>query len=525
MHTYAKAEAQHFVEWLQASRVKDNGLKQRRFHFFDTDHNGQMDVPELELAIAQWRLETGAVPFKIFPEQLDPPTPLVSPEPSEMEWEEEEGTGEGVSWALTLSLRGDLEDTTATIRKGFYHSSTFARCCSLHVGAQLPLDGENITKLARLSANGGGLLHLATYPRDPTKGVVAYLAAKKVAVVCQPVPGLVVHLVHPSALRDCGVPEVLDEMGLPNENGLAGGIQDERSLTLLGFVHVRPVEAGERVNFLKDTVPTAMTMLRYRPGEEAAEEDFEGHIERAEKILFTKLGEYIRKKNPIALFREIDKKCDGKIDLPEWIWGMKSIINSKASDAMLTRIFRRMDLGDDHLGASSSDDSLTYKEWIGTMRWYMKHEYDGIHPRMQEGKRAAVRCLNRTDKNDIIRSQASETAQSAGRGDDDFGGDVEKAEKRLFNKLINYSGRSNVPSLFKDFDKKGDHKLDPEEWMYGCQELIKSKCSSGMLLQIFDRMDLGDDHLGKVTSDKELSYKEFQSRMDLYQVPAVLTLF
>ena len=57
--------------------------------------------------------------------------------------------------------------------------------------------------------------------------------------------------------------------------------------------------------------------------------------------------------------------------------------------------------------------------------------------------------------------------------------------------------------------------------MYGCQELVKSKCSDAMLLRIFDRMDLGDDHLGKVTSDRELTYKEFQKRMDYYQVPTL----
>ena len=102
---------------------------------------------------------------------------------------------------------------------------------------------------------------------------------------------------------------------------------------------------------------------------------------------------------------------------------------------MLAEIFRRMDLGDDHLGGTSTDESLTYKararvvwhrpglahegplcwrrerwdmvtpvlvlpwlymplagpalrswlcccqEWIGTMRWYMKHEMDGLVPR------------------------------------------------------------------------------------------------------------------------------------------------
>jgi len=274
-------------------------------------------------------------------------------------------------------------------------------------------------------------------------------------------------------------------------------------------------------------------MVKYLNGErgEDFEEDFGGHVEMAEKVLFNKLVEYIRQKNPLVLFREIDKKKDGKIDKAEWIWGMQSIVNSKCSDSMLSFIFTRMDLGDDHLGAVDKDECLTYKEWITTMRYYMKNEYAGIHPRSHPGvyrPESKLHTVSRPDKCDIVRKteQTPERRSDAPKNlydttnPEECGGDLYTAEKKLFRKLINYSVRSNVPNVFKDIDKKGDFKLDPEEWLYGMQELIKSTLSDQTLLKIFDQMDLGEDHLGRVDSDRTLTYKEFATRMDFWKLRA-----
>ena len=43
----------------------------------------------------------------------------------------------------------------------------------------------------------------------------------------------------------------------------------------------------------------------------------------------------------------------------------------------------------------------------------------------------------------------------------------------------------------------------------------EASTSDAMLLAIFDRMDMGDDHLGKVNSDRTLTYKEFAKKISV----------
>ena len=85
MSKYAKAHYGDFVAWIMDFLPKANGLPQRKFSFFDLDRNGLLDLPELEIAVATWRHERGAVSFKVYPEQevMDTPTTEDANQPKE----------------------------------------------------------------------------------------------------------------------------------------------------------------------------------------------------------------------------------------------------------------------------------------------------------------------------------------------------------------------------------------------------------------------------------------------------------
>ena len=77
--------------------------------------------------------------------------------------------------------------------------------------------------------------------------------------------------------------------------------------------------------------------------------------------------------------------------------------------------------------------------------------------------------------------------------EEDFGGKVEKAERALFQKLLAYVDGRSVPTLFRRMNGNGDGRLEVDEWIKGCRELVDIKQSDWMLEELFELMDGCDD--------------------------------
>ena len=103
-------------------------------------------------------------------------------------------------------------------------------------------------------------------------------------------------------------------------------------------------------------------------------------------------------------------------------------------------------------------------------------------------------------------------------GDDDFHGNVEKAERELFIKLIRFMQGRGVPALFRRMNGNGDGRLELNEWITGCRDLVGSKASEWMLTEIFELMDGCDDPASEYADpDNCLSYAELFARLTTWR--------
>eukprot|EP00656_Telonema_subtile_P009948 TRINITY_DN1472_c0_g1_i4.p1 TRINITY_DN1472_c0_g1~~TRINITY_DN1472_c0_g1_i4.p1 ORF type:complete len:263 (-),score=84.30 TRINITY_DN1472_c0_g1_i4:251-1039(-) len=217
-----------------------------------------------------------------------------------------------------------------------------------------------------------------------------------------------------------------------------------------------------------------------------------------------------------AFYRQINKKGKKKsevaIDFEEFRDGMKTVVHSKASDSMLWKIYKRMDVGDDHLGDSKRDKYLTYKEFATLLHKHQQpwnYDSDGLK---KTGHRPAAQQNKYDVINDMHKVHAVGEAfrlQVMGEGEEDYNGDVLKAEKKLATRMLTYLKTSSVNVLFREFDRSHSNRLHLRDWVHGTKAVLCSRASTEMLTEIFKRMDRGDDHLGANKSDRSIDYKEF----------------
>ena len=97
---------------------------------------------------------------------------------------------------------------------------------------------------------------------------------------------------------------------------------------------------------------------------------------------------------------------------------------------------------------------------------------------------------------------------------DDCGGDVRKAEIRVFDKVKEYLSRSTLKDLFQRMNKRRNGELNTKEWVDGMLEILHVKCSREMLVAVYQELNLGADHLGSTVTDDSLCYKEFCIKLE-----------
>ena len=98
--------------------------------------------------------------------------------------------------------------------------------------------------------------------------------------------------------------------------------------------------------------------------------------------------------------------------------------------------------------------------------------------------------------------------------EDDFNGDVLKAERALFIKLLDFAQGRGIPTLFRRMNGNGDGRLDLDEWIPGCRNLVHIKQSDWMLTELFELMDGCDDPACEYAEpDNCLSYAELFAKM------------
>lgn len=106
--------------------------------------------------------------------------------------------------------------------------------------------------------------------------------------------------------------------------------------------------------------------------------------------------------------------------------------------------------------------------------------------------------------------------------EDDCGGDVEEAELRVYQRIMDYMQRSNLKTLFQLMNKKGDGVLNFQEWRDGMIQLVGVKASGRTLKEVFKRMETGNDHLGRVkptTLHTPLYFREFSAKAAAHEPP------
>ena len=77
-------------------------------------------------------------------------------------------------------------------------------------------------------------------------------------------------------------------------------------------------------------------------------------------------------------------------------------------------------------------------------------------------------CLPQSPKTRTQKEATAEDASGWAKGweDDDCGGNVDEAERLLFNNVLAYLNRSNMKQLFKEMDKEGSGDLDFTEFRF-----------------------------------------------------------
>jgi len=280
------------------------------------------------------------------------------------------------------------------------------------------------------------------------------------------------------------------------------------------------------------------------PGGKWNEEDFGGDISAAERYLFTyRILKHMRGSTAAQLFREIDKSGSGELDHDEFKYGMQYVVGSGCSELMLRLIFNRMDTGDDHLGILQfSDQSIAFKEFMRKIKFYKEEVYaararsrykDGTHQEVEDwlapynmqgekmapaGRSEALQTLDALsiDQPPVRRSVKVQPAEWE---PDDCYGNVEKAERELFRKLLVFlEGGRNMPTLFRRMNVNEDGRLEEGEWRGGCRAITGCRMSDYMLDEIFERMDGCDDASNDMISpDACLSFSEMKYKLMEYK--------
>lgn len=104
-------------------------------------------------------------------------------------------------------------------------------------------------------------------------------------------------------------------------------------------------------------------------------------------------------------------------------------------------------------------------------------------------------------------------------GTDDMNGNVDKAERELFRRLLKFlQGGRNIPTLFRRMNINEDGRLSSEEWAAGVRAVTGCEMTDYMLNEIFERMDGCDDASSDLISPDEcLSYSELCFKVMEYQ--------